>query len=177
MKDHPQRYISVALALEAIHLANIAGAYGTDEPLKVSEALDAALPSYMQGKGFGGTLRTRIFTGLRDNQTQKGNIQTAQYLDLSRILPGGDLYETSPGLGNVSDVDVSFLGAGELLNKVLMQSPVISQIVFAGAGKNLQLGQTFQDGGDLDKRQSPISILERFVELSSYKPPFYPLHV
>lgn len=150
VKDHPQRYISVALALEAIHLANIAGAYGTDEPLKVSEALDAALPSYMQGKGFGGTLRTRIFTGLRDNQTQKGNIQTAQYLDLSRILPGGDLYETSPGLGNVSDVDVSFLGVGELLNKVLMQSPVISQIVFAGAGKNLQLGQTFQDGGDLD---------------------------
>lgn len=150
VREHPQRFISAALALEAIHLTNIAGAYGTDEPLKVSEALDAALPTYMQGRGFGGTLRTRLFTGLRDNQTDKGVVQTAEYLDLSRILPGSDLYETSEGFGNVSDIDISVMGVGELLNKVLMQSPVISQIVFAGAKKNLSLGQEFQDGGDID---------------------------
>lgn len=163
IKEHPDRVAMVALALEGVHLANVAGMFGGGEVVANSEALDKAMPTYMQGRGLGGLFRTRPLVGSQIRERPLGGeVQTASYFDMSRMLPGGDLWET--GGSSVNDVDFSVKGAGELVGKMLMQSPVFSQATIALTGVNPALGQHLNTGGTLDEESVKGRVRGEFLK-------------
>ena len=149
--QHPERVAGVALALELMHLQAIRSVYGEDDPVAVREALDEAIPDYMKSRGLGGLFRTRILNPLGSEanlQTPKGEIAKSQYVDLARMLPGADLWETVPD--KVNDIDFSLMAPGNLIYRTLLQNPLIANAVMAGTGKNPQLGFSLNDGGEID---------------------------
>lgn len=150
VKEHPERLALMMLALQGVHTAGVASLYGSDNLLQNTEALDEALPSYMKKKSFGGLLRSRILVpgmGGEVITAQGQKTVKADYLDLSRMIPSGDMWETKGGL---SDAEFSLKGVGEALGNMLLQSPVILNAMNAVAGGNLALGQPFNKGGDID---------------------------
>ena len=149
--QHPERVAGVALALELMHLQAIRSVYGEDDPVAAREALDEAVPDYMKSRGLGGLFRTRILNPLGSEanlQTPKGEIAKSQYVDLARMLPGADLWETVPD--KVNDIDFSLMAPGNLIYRTILQNPVIANAVMAGTGKNPQLGFALNDGGEID---------------------------
>lgn len=149
--QHPERVAGVALALELMHLQAIRSVYGEDDPVAVREALDEAVPDYMKSRGLGGLFRTRILNPLGSEanlQTPKGEIAKSQYVDLARMLPGADLWETVPD--KVNDIDFSLMAPGNLIYRTILQNPLIANAVMAGTGKNPQLGFSLNDGGEVD---------------------------
>lgn len=154
IQQHPGRIAVAGLTLEGMHLAGLAGLYGDTELIQTKEAVDEALPKHLQSRGLGGLFRTRValpFSG-EERQTAKGKkIPSLNVLDMSRMIPGGDLWETNSA--GLTDVEFSVMGAGKMLGSMLMQSPVISSAVMAMAEGNPVLGTSFNVGGDLD---SPV---------------------
>lgn len=150
LTEHPERVAIVALALEGIHQASVAALYGPDETVKMSEALDAAAPTYLGKRSLGGLFRSRIALPTSGPaMTQKGQEKIqAQYLDLSRMLPGGDMMEV--GSTGVNDFEFSLRGAGEALSKVLLQNPLMSLALNAQTKQNIALGIQMNTGGALD---------------------------
>lgn len=149
--QHPERVAGVALALELMHLQAIRSVYGEDDPVAVREALDEAVPDYMKSRGLGGLFRTRVLNPLGSEanlQTPKGEIAKNQYVDLARMLPGADLWETVPN--KVNDIDFSLMAPGNLIYRTILQNPIIANAVMAGTGKNPQLGFALNDGGEID---------------------------
>lgn len=149
--QHPERVAGVALALELMHLQAIRSVYGEDDPVAVREALDEAVPDYMKSRGLGGLFRTRILNPLGSEanlQTPKGEIAKSQYVDLARMLPGADLWETVPD--KVNDIDFSLMAPGNLIYRTILQNPIIANAIMAGTGKNPQLGFVLNDGGEID---------------------------
>lgn len=149
--QHPERVAGVALALELMHLQAIRSVYGEDDPVAVREALDEAVPDYMKSRGLGGLFRTRVLNPLGSEanlQTPKGEIAKSQYVDLARMLPGADLWETVPD--KVNDIDFSLMAPGNLIYRTILQNPIIANAVMAGTGKNPQLGFALNDGGEID---------------------------
>lgn len=149
--QHPERVAVVGLILEAMHLASIGAVYGPDETVAKREAIDMATPEYMQSRGLGGLFRTRILNPLGSDanlQTPQGSLAKNQYVDLSRMLPGSDLWEVS-GKG-ISDIDFNLGVPGELLFTLLNQSPIINFATTVSTGQNPQLGYTLNNGGNLD---------------------------
>lgn len=154
IQQHPGRIAVAGLTLEGMHLAGLAGLYGDTELIQTKEAVDEALPKHLQNRGLGGLFRTRValpFSG-EERQTAKGKkIPSLNVLDMSRMIPGGDLWETNSA--GLTDVEFSVMGAGKMLGSMLMQSPIISSAVMAMAEGNPVLGTSFNVGGDLD---SPV---------------------
>lgn len=128
LKEHPGRFATTLMALEAFHLGNINMAYGDGEALKHSESMEATNPEYMGAKGLFGTARTRPFIGTDD----KGN---PRFLDISRMFFGGDFGETSQA-PMMDGVDFAKFAPGNLLWSLLCQSPVISYLTELGTGIN-----------------------------------------
>lgn len=148
--ERPERVAGIALLLEALHLASVGAVYGPDDLIAKREAVDAATPEYMQRRGLGGLFRTKIlnpFGTKLSNQTNQGDLARHQFLDISRMIPGGDLYETG---GGVSNIDFSLSTPGELLFALFNQSPLISVATTMATGKNPQLGYYLTDGGNID---------------------------
>ena len=104
LTQHPDRIAGVALMLEGLHLASIGAVYGPDEVIAKGEAVDAAMPDYMQRRGLGGIFRTRILNPLGSSPKVSPNNDIAkhQFLDITRMVPGGDFIEARTG---VNDVD------------------------------------------------------------------------
>lgn len=152
LTQHPERVASVALMLEGLHLASIGAVYGSDETIAKREAIDTATPNYMQKRGLGGLFRTRILNPFGSDPeipTANGTIAKHQFLDLTRMIPGGDLFETGAGISNI---DFSLITPGELLYTFINQNPITSYAATVATGKNPQLGYSINDGGNIDTK-------------------------
>lgn len=162
---HPGRVAVAGLALEGLNMAGLSSLYGDTELIRTKEAVDEATPSYMQGRGLGGLFRTRIampFSGGMRSTEGGQQIPALNMLDMSRMIPGGDLWETnSAGLNNI---EFSMMGAGKMLGSMLMQSPIISSAVMAVAQGNPILGTSFNNGGDLDSPAVKERIRSEFLK-------------
>lgn len=139
--EHPDKYAKVALSLEALHITGIASVYGDEDLIAVRDALDEASPTYMQGKGLGGMFRTRVALPFGQQGTANGK-DTLNVLDLSRMIPGGDMWETNSS--GVNDIEYSLSGVGELCRSMLSQSPIMSLAVQAATGQNPAFGNAYQ---------------------------------
>lgn len=146
--ERPERVAAVGLMLEGLHLAGVSAVYGTDEPIKNEEAVDIATPSFMQNRGLGGIFRTRLLSPFGSGEVEGpgGSVQRNRYVDLTRMIPGGDLFEARTG---VNDIDFSLNAAGELLFRMINQSPVMGTLAAAYSGVSL-IGQKLRTGGDLE---------------------------
>lgn len=152
--EHPERLAIMTLALQGIHDIGVATLFGPDDIIKNREALDEARPTYLKKRSFGGLLNTRIaIPGLGGETATKNGQQVleANYLDLSRMVPGGDMWET--GAGNISDTDFSMLAPGQLIGSMLLQSPVIANSMNAVTKMNIALQAKYNNGGDLDSSE------------------------
>lgn len=165
LTQHPDRIAAVGVMLEAMHLASISSVYGPDEVIAKKEAVDAAMPEYMRKRQFGGLFRTRIlnpFASEANLDTPKGNVAKHQFLDISRMVPGSDLYDTNSG---ISDIDFSLATPGELLFKFINQSPLISTAVAIGSGRHPTLGYSLMEGGNLDEEAVKERRLSKVADL------------
>lgn len=162
--QHPERIAGVALMLEGLHLASIGAMYGPEDLISKREAVDAAMPEYMQRRGLGGIFRTRIlnpFGSSTSVDSAQRDIAKHQFLDLTRMIPGGDLIEAKSG---VNDVDFSLNTAGELLYRFINQSPVMGILGAAATGVD-QLGRSLVSGGNVDTSITRERTSEAFNDL------------
>lgn len=162
--QHPERVAGIALMLEGLHLASIGAMYGPEDLISKREAVDAAMPEYMQRRGLGGIFRTRIlnpFGSSTSVDSAQGDIAKHQFLDLTRMIPGGDLIEAKSG---VNDVDFSLNTAGELLYRFINQSPVMGILGAAATGVD-QLGRSLVSGGNVDTSITRERTSEAFNDL------------
>lgn len=147
--EHPERFAIASLALQGFNDLGVATLFGPEDVVKNREALDAAKPEYLRKLGLGGILNTRPvmpFGGeMLTNDIGQQEL-AAQYLDMSRMVPGGDLWETGAGLDDSEDV---WTAPGRALASVLLESPVIAGLANLAAGKNIALGRKYNDGGEL----------------------------
>lgn len=163
--EHPDRIATVGLMLEGLHLAGVGAVYGGDDLIAKREAIDAAMPEYMQKRQLGGLFRTRIlnpFGSDANMDTPGGNVAKHQFLDLSRMIPGGDLFETGAG---VNSIDFSLSAPGELLYSFLNQNPIVSFASTVATGKNPQLGYSIVDGGNIDTEATRERRADKVSEL------------
>lgn len=162
--QHPERVAGIALMLEGLHLASIGAMYGPEDLITKREAVDAAMPEYMQRRGLGGIFRTRIlnpFGSSTSVDSAQGDIAKHQFLDITRMIPGGDLIEAKSG---VNDVDFSLNTAGELLYRFINQSPVMGILGAAATGVD-QLGRSLVSGGNVDTSITRERTSEAFNDL------------
>lgn len=176
--QHPERVAGVALMLEGLHLASIGAVYGPEDVVAKREAVDAAMPEYMQRRGLGGIFRTRIlnpFGSSTSVDSAQGDIAKHQFLDITRMIPGGDLFDTGAG---VSNVDFSLSAPGELLFTFINQSPIISAATTIATGTNPQLGYSLTDGGNVDseatKERKDAAVRELIFNTVAPNLPFIP---
>lgn len=121
VNQNPGRVASVLLGLEGFHLANINNEFEDGQALKHSEEMERILPGHVGNKGFLGAARTRPFL-------RRGEDGRLRFLDLSRMVPGGDVFEvgqqdTSKGFS------YSALNPVNMLASLLNQSPVLSLLM------------------------------------------------
>ena len=162
--QHPERIAGIALMLEGLHLASIGAMYGPEDLIAKREAIDVATPEYMQRRGLGGIFRTRILNPFGSSisvDSAQGDIAKHQFLDLTRMIPGGDLIEAKSG---VNDVDFSLNTAGELLYRFINQSPVMGTLG-AAATRVDQLGRSLVSGGNVDTSVTRERTSEAFNDL------------
>lgn len=176
--QHPERVAGIALMLEGLHLASIGAMYGPEDLIAKREAVDAAMPEYMQRRGLGGIFRTRIlnpFGSSTSVDSAQGDIAKHQFLDITRMIPGGDLFESGAG---VSNVDFSLSTPGELLFTFINQSPIISAATTIATGTNPQLGYALTDGGNVDseatKERKDAAVRELIFNTVAPNLPFIP---
>lgn len=162
--QHPERIAGIALMLEGLHLASVGAVYGPEDLVAKREAVDMATPEYMQRRGLGGIFRTRILNPLGSStsvELAQGDIAKHQFLDMTRMIPGGDLIEAKSG---VNDVDFSLNTAGELLYRFINQSPVMGILGAAATGVD-QLGRSLFSGGNVDTAATRERTSEAFKDL------------
>lgn len=160
VKDNPGKLAAFALALEGIHIGNIAREYGADDLLKKRDALDTITPSHMGKRGFFNLLRTRMFMGI---DSQGAN----RFLDISRMAPGGDFGETDANPYRPPSSGLSLLRVGEMLNSVINQSPMLNLIATAGSKVNASMQQPLARGSSTLEDAVVIERMQQsFAELA-----------
>lgn len=163
--QHPERLAGIALLLEGLHLASVGAVYGPEDLIAKREAVDMAMPDYMQKRGLGGILRTRILNPFGSSANLENDVVDLakhQFLDITRMVPGGDLFESAPSINNV---DFSLSAPGELLFTFINQSPIISAATTMATGRNPQLGYSIVSGGDVDTEATRSRKNEEVIKL------------